>query len=467
MKNDPKLKNLIYHFIESQDDKQASPFEIVNKFMKIPSCSPKVSEQMTREILDGDSRFVLNFEGYWEINQNYELKMQSLADIKISLIYLVSANFGYRKDILKGIGLKTFYKGKIDELIVPIKSNMKIYYEDLIQMSFDKEMKPVSMDSIKSRINKMLEKSLTLTFTTSKIKMLLGRYNIFPETEYLSVFSILSAISDDYKTTNIERLMEIFSFPYRNIVHIRNILMFLEQLKDFIFDELAELGINSVEEVVELCESNVFRFDFSGREFNEIFLKKIPEQPGIYFFKDETGKIIYVGKSKNLNSRVNSYFKLPPNTSKKISRIHEECNQIEFKIFVTEAEAILEEYRAINKYNPEINIQKNVVLSEKKIKRKIPEKLIVLANDSEEGSINLILYNKEGCYSILKCLKSDREKIKEELNKHIFSDNIEKSPPDEFDLLQQWLMKNYDKLSVIDIYLTGTIENTIEIICNS
>jgi len=97
MKNDPKLKNLIYHFIESQEDKQASPFEIVNKFMKIPKCSPKISEQMTREILDGDNRFILNLDGYWEINRNYELKCLNISEIKIVLLYPVTVNFGYRK----------------------------------------------------------------------------------------------------------------------------------------------------------------------------------------------------------------------------------------------------------------------------------------------------------------------------------------------------------------------------------
>ena len=35
--------------------------------------------------------------------------------------------------------------------------------------------------------------------------------------------------------------------------------------------------------------------------------KKIPSNPGIYLMKDRTGKIIYIGKAKNLKNRINSY----------------------------------------------------------------------------------------------------------------------------------------------------------------
>ena len=38
-------------------------------------------------------------------------------------------------------------------------------------------------------------------------------------------------------------------------------------------------------------------------------LKLLPEKPGVYIMKDDEGKVIYVGKSKNLKNRVRSYFK--------------------------------------------------------------------------------------------------------------------------------------------------------------
>jgi len=63
----------------------------------------------------------------------------------------------------------------------------------------------------------------------------------------------------------------------------------------------------------------------------EDFLKALPEAPGVYIMYDEKGNVIYIGKSKNLKSRVSSYFhdqKKPFNENKtngkqcKKNRIH-------------------------------------------------------------------------------------------------------------------------------------------------
>ena len=37
-------------------------------------------------------------------------------------------------------------------------------------------------------------------------------------------------------------------------------------------------------------------------------IKKLPQQPGVYYFHDKKGKVIYVGKAKSLSKRVNSHF---------------------------------------------------------------------------------------------------------------------------------------------------------------
>ena len=37
-------------------------------------------------------------------------------------------------------------------------------------------------------------------------------------------------------------------------------------------------------------------------------LKEIPRSPGVYLYKDAAGKVIYIGKAKNLRNRVRSYF---------------------------------------------------------------------------------------------------------------------------------------------------------------
>ena len=56
---------------------------------------------------------------------------------------------------------------------------------------------------------------------------------------------------------------------------------------------------------------------------NQDKVKQVPTKPGVYFFKNETGEIIYIGKAKHLRNRVRSYFQNSKHQSaKNISMIN-------------------------------------------------------------------------------------------------------------------------------------------------
>ncbi len=81
----------------------------------------------------------------------------------------------------------------------------------------------------------------------------------------------------------------------------------------------------------------------------------MPAKPGVYLFKDNEGKVIYVGKAANLNSRVRSYFanpsNLPPRTQQLVSRIQD----LEFMVTNSEQEALILECDMIKKHTPKYN----------------------------------------------------------------------------------------------------------------
>ena len=82
----------------------------------------------------------------------------------------------------------------------------------------------------------------------------------------------------------------------------------------------------------------------------------LPEKPGIYQYFDHTGKIIYVGKAKNLKRRVSSYFSRNPESRKTLLLVR---NIVEIKHLVveTEQDALLLENNLIKKYQPRYNIR--------------------------------------------------------------------------------------------------------------
>lgn len=85
-------------------------------------------------------------------------------------------------------------------------------------------------------------------------------------------------------------------------------------------------------------------------------LKNIPHQPGVYKMKNADGKIIYVGKAKDLYKRVNSYFKKvnqhPPRTQKLVENIAD----LEYIIVNSDLEALVLETNLIKEYRPKYNI---------------------------------------------------------------------------------------------------------------
>ncbi|GAA1819218.1 excinuclease ABC subunit UvrC [Nesterenkonia flava] len=83
---------------------------------------------------------------------------------------------------------------------------------------------------------------------------------------------------------------------------------------------------------------------------------EIPTQPGVYRFIDPHGRVVYVGKAKNLRSRLNSYFarvsSLPPKT---YAMVHA-ASTVEWTVVGSELEAIQLEYTWIKQHTPRFNI---------------------------------------------------------------------------------------------------------------
>jgi excinuclease ABC subunit C len=84
-------------------------------------------------------------------------------------------------------------------------------------------------------------------------------------------------------------------------------------------------------------------------------LRTLPAKPGVYFFKDKYGKIIYVGKAANLNSRVRSYFGSPSNLPAKIQQLVSKIQDFEFVVTDSEQEALILECNMIKKHTPRYN----------------------------------------------------------------------------------------------------------------
>ena len=85
-------------------------------------------------------------------------------------------------------------------------------------------------------------------------------------------------------------------------------------------------------------------------------LLEIPPESGVYFMRDGSDRIIYIGKSRKLRSRVRSYFRDSQRLSDRIATMVKQVTEIEFIVTDTEAEALALEANLIKQHQPYFNV---------------------------------------------------------------------------------------------------------------
>ena len=84
---------------------------------------------------------------------------------------------------------------------------------------------------------------------------------------------------------------------------------------------------------------------------------EIPTQPGVYRFRDPSNRVIYVGKAKNLRSRLSSYFQDVSNLHQRTATMVTTAASVEWTTVKTEVEALQLEYSWIKEFDPRFNVK--------------------------------------------------------------------------------------------------------------
>src|SRR6266852_5883042 len=86
--------------------------------------------------------------------------------------------------------------------------------------------------------------------------------------------------------------------------------------------------------------------------------RALPDQPGVYLFRDHGGRVVYVGKAKSVRKRVASHFsKAQVPSSPGHAEMVAEVEHVECVVVASEAEALLAEQSFIKQYRPRFNIR--------------------------------------------------------------------------------------------------------------
>jgi len=88
----------------------------------------------------------------------------------------------------------------------------------------------------------------------------------------------------------------------------------------------------------------------------QLKLKNLPTSPGVYMFTNAQGKIIYIGKAKNLRNRVRTYFQSARNLDRKTRRMVSRAVDFDLMLTDTEIEALILEANLVREHKPRYNV---------------------------------------------------------------------------------------------------------------
>lgn len=147
----------------------------------------------------------------------------------------------------------------------------------------------------------------------------------------------------------------------------------------------------------------------------ELQLKTLPESPGVYQYFDKNGRILYVGKAKNLKKRVTSYF-TKNNDSHRIRVMVKKIHEIRHIVVSSETDALLLENNLIKKHQPRFNVMLKddktypwICIKNERFPRVFPTRRLVKDGSEYYGpytsfkTVNTLLDLIKGLYQLRTC----------------------------------------------------------------
>lgn len=128
------------------------------------------------------------------------------------------------------------------------------------------------------------------------------------------------------------------------------LINFLDKLVD-------EFDYDTLEELLSFQHKKIYEPQKLPANIKQIkkLLKDIPALAGVYYMKNKEDEIIYIGKAKNLNYRLRSYFYHNVSHTGKIRRMIREVKKVDFETTGSELSALILESRLIKKLKPKYN----------------------------------------------------------------------------------------------------------------
>jgi hypothetical protein len=349
-----------------EENREFEAREILKRFFKIETDKREVAEKIVGNVLSSDPRFRRTGSGKWAAVKVRTLEELSLDETPFVLFQIENTEQLVRElsaeRPLSGAAYSfVLYRGGMTGENVPLGDLLK-RVDSYIFVPYD-------------------SRSLTGLKVAYRIKSPLP-----PELKTLSVRTLCKALFPGLSLRTWDDIVREFSIvnlegcgPYVKVQNLKGVF-------EHVLAAAQKRGLKQAHELLSLGVPSRKDVDFSRYGFDRERLSGLVQCPGVYTFSNREGEVIYVGKTNNLKTRINSYFWNTGESPEKIEGILKDLYMIDCTELGSDLEAMIEEFRLIEKHAPRYNTRMSI--PEKKVT--VPRRILVPRSFSK-GMLKLYL----------------------------------------------------------------------------
>lgn len=434
-----------------------SSTELAEQVFKMRNLSAKTAEQLLKSVIKENSGVVRTANGWWQVPAD-ALVGRMLSTVEFVLCRLQphkvtnwlqwhAIAMGKIKDGLQ-IGQATTYR---------IRPNRRTSAQSLLRgmqtaMRFIGN-RPIVFDGFGNQISQFRR----------------GAYEVFGlelDNPILSLRRVAQRLFPDVVLHEPSQLSTLFGLRFLEHETGEVVLDDLYQAFMEIQKLLLQRGIDTLAKLIDFHTGERTPLDFSGYAFAKDFLDSLPEAPGVYAMHNRDGEVIYVGKSKNLKSRVGSYFEATEEIDAKLKRIRHELYDIQILKTGSDLEALLLEQGLIERYDPPINRQLQV--RRRRQRQKSRYNRILVLPGAEKTFYKLYLLDPSNGLRAIDLAEdfSNSIEIHQAVQEHFFADpsSPDKVAKKRLEISATWLSLNESAVNSIDMRLVTSSDEALRLI---
>ncbi|NUO10312.1 MAG: GIY-YIG nuclease family protein [Candidatus Brocadia sp.] len=353
------MRDKIYAYLKSQK-RGATSHELVEQVLKIKGASPGISETLIKTAIDGDRRFATDGHHLWKI---IERGGTPLSEAELVLLSILTIDTVEMAQTLVEISAQKLRGDKIiDRLHIFVNPGSSAVSTMRLPADLAQEMKGgIPLEKAVCSLFDFLGEAVVVGYdiqsTRDQINKILHTLNKTIENSTLCLKYLAKKLISNLQPKSLDDVAVFFKLPIMDTQRTEEEISTIANIFSLCKELLKTKGFSTLEEVLEFQYPDIEYIDFSKYTFDKSFLWAIPQKPGVYKMKDKHGEIIYVGKAKNLRTRVSSYFWNTPDRLQKTTDLLNNIYTIEYEIVGSELSAMLLEYRLIKQYQPKLNQQ--------------------------------------------------------------------------------------------------------------